>query len=63
MSFVEGLSTSVDVADPTFAICVTAMVLLVGGLFAAPALAAALSLLRTEGVARLLAQLLRRKSR
>jgi hypothetical protein len=64
MSFVEGLSTaSVDVADPTFAICVTAMVLLVGGLFALPALAAALSLLRTEGLARFVSHLLRRSRR
>ncbi|MDB5905679.1 MAG: hypothetical protein JWM26_4557 [Betaproteobacteria bacterium] len=64
MSFVEGLSTaSVDVADPTFAICVTAMILLVVGLFALPALAAALSLLRTEGLARFVSHLLRRSQR
>jgi hypothetical protein len=61
MSFVEGLSTaSVDVGDPTFAICVTAVVLLIGGLLALPALAAALSMLRTEGLGRFLARLLRR---
>ena len=62
MSFVEGLSAvSVDVSDPTFAICVTAMVLLVGGVFALPAVAAALSVLRTEGLMRFLSHLLRRR--
>ena len=62
MSFVEGISAAgVDVADPTFAVCITAMVLLVAGVFALPALAAALSLLRTEGLTRLLAHLLRRR--
>jgi hypothetical protein len=62
MSFVEGLSTaSVDVADPTFAICVTAMLLLVAGIFALPALAAALSLLRAEGITRFISHLLRRR--
>jgi hypothetical protein len=64
MSFVEGLSAvSIDVADPTFAICVTAMALLIGCLVALPAFAAALSLLRTEGLARLIAHLLRRRTR
>jgi hypothetical protein len=64
MSFVEGLSTaSVDVADPAFAICATAMILLVVGLFALPALAAALSLLRTEGLGRFVSHLLRRSRR
>jgi hypothetical protein len=61
MSFVEGISTAgVDVADPAFAICVTALVLLVAGIFALPALAAALNLIRAEGVTRFLMQLLRR---
>ena len=51
MSFVEGISAAgVDVADPTFAICITALVLLVAGIFALPALAAALSLLRAASV-------------
>ena len=64
MSFVESLSAvSVDVSDPTFAICVTAMVLLVAGLFALPALAAALTFLRTEGLTRFVAQLFRRRTR
>ena len=62
MSFVEGISTAgVDVADPTFAICITAMLLLVGCIFAVPALAAALSLLRTEGLTRFFAHLLKRR--
>jgi hypothetical protein len=40
MSFVEGMSViSVDVADPTFVVCVTAAVLLVGLLLAIPAVA------------------------
>ena len=61
MSFVEGLSAvSVDMSDPTFAICITAIVLLVAGLFTLPALAAALTFLRTEGLARFIAHLLRR---
>ena len=62
MSFVEGISAAgVDVADPTFAVCITALVLLVAGVFALPALAAALSLLRTEGLTRFFAHLLRRR--
>ena len=62
MSFVEGISTAgVDVADPTFAICATALVLLVVGIFALPALAAALALIRAEGVTRFIMHLLRRK--
>ena len=62
MSFVEGISAAgVDVADPTFAVCITALVLLVAGIFALPALAAALSLLRTEGLTRFFAHLLRRR--
>ena len=62
MSFVEGMSAAaIDVADPTFAICITAMVLLVAGLFAAPAIAAALSLLRAEGLTRFIANLFRRR--
>ena len=61
MSFVESLSAvSIDVSDPTFAMCITAMVLLVAGVFALPALAAALTLLRTEGFARFISHLLRR---
>jgi hypothetical protein len=62
MSFVEGLSAgSVDVADPTFAICVTAMLLLVAGLVALPALAAALTFIRSEGLWRFLAHLVKRR--
>ena len=62
MSFVEGFNAAgVDVADPTFAICVTAMLLLVACVFALPAFAAALSLLRTQGLARFFSQLLRRR--
>lgn len=62
MSFVEGISAAgVDVADPTFAVCITALVLLLAGVFALPALAAALSLLRTEGLTRFFAHLLRRR--
>ena len=44
-----------------FAICVTAMLLLVACVFALPAFAAALSLLRTQGLARFFSQLLRRR--
>jgi hypothetical protein len=63
MSFVEGFSAaSIDVADPTFAICVTAMALLIGCLVALPALAAALRFLRTEGLARLISHFLRRRT-
>ena len=63
MSFVEGISAAgVDVADPTFAICITAMVLLVAGIFALPALAAALSLFRAGGLTRFIAYLRRRHS-
>ena len=62
MSFVEGIGTAgVDVADPTFAMCVTAMLLLVACIFALPAFAAALSLLRTQGLARFFSHLLRRR--
>ena len=62
MSFVEGISTAgVDVSDPTFAICITALVLLVVGIVALPALTAALTLIRAEGVTRFLMHLLRRK--
>ena len=63
MSFVEGINTtSVDVADPTFAICLTVIVLLVAGIFALPALAAALNMLRAGGLARFLSNLRRRHS-
>ena len=62
MSFVEGLSAvSLDVTDPAFAICATAMVVLLVGLFALPAIAAALSFLRTEGLMRFLSHLFHRK--
>jgi hypothetical protein len=61
MSFVEGISTAgVDVADPTFAICITALVLIVVGIVALPALTAAVTLIRAEGLMRFFAQLLRR---
>jgi hypothetical protein len=64
MSFVEGISAAgVDVADPTFAMCVTALALLVAGIFALPALAAALSLIRAEGLARFFSHLIRRRVR
>ena len=62
MSFVEGISAAgVDVADPTFAICITALVLLVAGIFALPAVAAALNLFRAGGLTRFIAHLLRRR--
>ena len=49
MSFVEGLSAgSPDVAGPAFVVCAGSILLLVGLLFAIPALAAVLSLLRSE---------------
>ena len=61
MSFVEGISTAgVDVSDPTFAMCVTALVLLVVGIVALPALTAALTLIRAEGLMRFISHLLRR---
>ena len=61
MSFVEGISTaSVDVADPTFAICITTLALIVVGVVALPALTAALTLIRADGLARFVEQLLRR---
>lgn len=62
MSFVEGIGTaSVDVADPTFAICVTALLLLVGGIAVLPALAAALTYIRTGRLTRFVMDVLRRR--
>lgn len=51
MSFVEGLNAaSVDVSDPAFVLCLGGVALLLGLLLAVPALATALSLLRSQGV-------------
>lgn len=51
MSFVEGLNAArVDVSDPAFVLCLSGLALLLGLLLAVPALATALSLLRSEGM-------------
>lgn len=50
MSFVESWSAvSEAAADPTFTLCVTAVVLIIVALLALPAVGSVLSLFQTEG--------------
>ena len=54
MSFVEGISAaSIDVSDPTFAVCVGGIVLLVSLLAAAPAVATVLRWLHLSSFGKL----------